>query len=485
MGQSTYPSTQDTVSYGGATSYVNTSLASGTTPVLPAPGVGKAYRIQSLYKSSTYGAGLGVIFGNNGYSTVTGYSQKSTITSNSQYTAEGVTVNGVSYSVGTTSYNSLTTFNASTQTVTNYSLPSGFTAVSGAPSANSAGTIIYIAGSSGGHGGYVTFTISTSTVSSFVAVTSTSTALNYVVPDANGNVWGIAGSSVGLWFYNVGTSTATQISSSVYTYTGPLGNGYPMAYCASSGYMYVCAGTSSSNGYVYVYNINTRANVTTITVGTEPNGLVVNGSTIYCSNYNASTISVINSSSNTVSTTISASANTTGGLVIDPTQTYLYSYGTGGVTQIYMATNTVYNFYTSYGAYGLFIDSTGSFGLLAGNGTTGVVITLSTMTLLGTFTVTGNTSNACVVSGQTFYINDQAVSGNAWLVLGPAISYTLQGAFASLLDTGSSSTPIINTTLVLNGRLTPPNQPIYVNNTSGSTATIEIGYDIVNAPTIS
>jgi YVTN family beta-propeller protein len=101
---------------------------------------------------------------------------------------------------------------------------------------------------------------------------------------------------------------------------------------------------NQGSGTVSVIDTSTNTVSTTITVGTNPGGTAVttDGATAYISNYTDNTVSVIDTSTNTVTATVNVGTNP-GGLACTPNGSFIYvpNINGGTVSVIERATNTV------------------------------------------------------------------------------------------------------------------------------------------------
>ena len=131
------------------------------------------------------------------------------------------------------------------------------------------------------------------------------------------------------------------IESAVLTPTSPVAVGSsPSGVSTSNGLTYV---TNSGSNTVSVINSATNTVVSTITVGKTPDAVAIspNGTTAYVANSGANTVSVINAATDTVTATLKT-GTTPDALVVSPDGTRLYVINAGGtVTKINTSTNTV------------------------------------------------------------------------------------------------------------------------------------------------
>ena len=142
-----------------------------------------------------------------------------------------------------------------------------------------------------------------------------------------------------------GTPTTTETSSFTVQVQDDLGTiaTKPLSIVVTGGKPYAYVTNFSSNN-VSVIDLSTNTVTTTITVGTNPRSVAVNpaGTYAYVGNYNSNNVSVIDLSTNTVTTTIPVGTGPYA-IAINPAGTYAYvtNYGTATVSVIDLSTNTV------------------------------------------------------------------------------------------------------------------------------------------------
>jgi YVTN family beta-propeller protein/autotransporter-associated beta strand protein len=136
----------------------------------------------------------------------------------------------------------------------------------------------------------------------------------------------------------IDTATNTVIGAPI-----PVGNGpVAVAFSPDGSRAYV---TNNGSGNVSIINTATNTVVTTVGVGTLPTSVAVSpdGTRAYVTNENSNSVSVINTANNTVTTITSASFNAPRGVVFSPdgSRAYVTNSGGGNVSVIDTATNAV------------------------------------------------------------------------------------------------------------------------------------------------
>jgi len=226
-------------------------------------------------------------------------------------------------------------------------------------------------------------------------------------------------------------------------------------------YMYV---TNYGSGTVSVINTSTNTVVNTITVGTRPYGVAItpNGLYAYVANVGSGTVSVINTSTNTVVDTITVGGSPLG-VAITPNGLYAYvTHGGGTVSVINTATNTVVNT-ISVGSspWAVAITPNGLYAYVANAASNTIsVIDTSTNTVVDTISVGSNSFDIKITpDGKYAYL--PYYGGNSVLVVDTAtntvvdtitvgtqpynIAITPNGLYAYVTNLGSSNVSVINT----------------------------------------
>jgi len=226
-------------------------------------------------------------------------------------------------------------------------------------------------------------------------------------------------------------------------------------------YMYV---TNYSSNTVSVINTSTNTVVNTITVGTRPYGVAItpNGLYAYVANAGSGTVSVINTSTNTVVNTISVGASPLG-VAITPNGQYVYvTHGGGTVSVINTSTNTVVNTITvGASPWAVAITPNGLYAYVANAASNTIsVIDTSTNTVVNTISVGSNSFDIKITpDGKYAYL--PYYGGNSVLVVDTAtntvvatipvgtqpynIAIAPNGLYVYVVNLGSSNVSVINT----------------------------------------
>ncbi len=124
--------------------------------------------------------------------------------------------------------------------------------------------------------------------------------------------------------------------------------------------------TNYGSNSVSVIDTSTNTVTATVTVGTNPYGVAVNpaGTRVYVSNRNSNSVSVIDTSTNTVTATVTVGTNPRG-VAVNPagTRVYVLNYNSNNVSVIDTSTNTVtatVTVGTNPIAFGIFISPGGA-----------------------------------------------------------------------------------------------------------------------------
>lgn len=281
------------------------------------------------------------------------------------------------------------------------------------------------------NGTSVTFTITvnpTPTVNNVanqsVCRNSTTTAVNFTGSVAgtsyswtnNNTTIGLAASGTG----NIGAFTATNTGTApvvaTVTVTPFTGSG------GSSGIFAYIPNFNTDN--VSVINTATNAVVTTLTVGSNPYGVSVSpdGSRVYVTNSGSNNVSVINTVTNTVVATVAVTSRPYGIAVSpDGSKVYVANYLSNVVSIINTASNTlVTNITVGSGPYGVAVSPDGSTVYVTNTNSNNVsVISTATNTVVTTVTV-GSNPRGVIVSpdGSKVYVTN--ISSNSVSVINSA-----------------------------------------------------------------
>jgi len=257
-------------------------------------------------------------------------------------------------------------------------------------------------------------------------------------------------------------ATQSVIISSTNTWTEP--QTFLVGPFVNINYAYVYA-VSYLNYTVSVINTSTNTVVATITVGSHPSSVAItpNGDYAYVTNYYDGTVSVINTSTNTVVDTITLGAYPYG-IAITPNGDYAYTANlyNGNVSVINTSTNTVVTTITvGTSPYGVAITPNGQYAYVVNFGSNNVsVINTSTNTVVATITVgsgpiavaiTPNGDYAYVannVSNTVSVINTSTNTVVATITVGTnpiAVAITPNGLYAYVANDNSNNVSVINT----------------------------------------
>ena len=192
-------------------------------------------------------------------------------------------------------------------------------------------------------------------------------------------------------------------------------------------------------------------------------GVIPNGAQVYVANYNDATISVINTSTNKVTTTISVGTNPAGvSFSADGTKAYVSNFGSGTVSVINTTTNSVVaTVNVGSGPIGVTVSPDGTKAFVANNvGGTVSVINASTNTLIGSLNL-GNSPTGITITpdgtkvfvtnfggGSVSIINASTNLVIATVPVGSSpygISISPDGKNAYVSNFGSNSVSVINT----------------------------------------
>jgi YVTN family beta-propeller protein len=230
-------------------------------------------------------------------------------------------------------------------------------------------------------------------------------------------------------------------------------------------YAYVTNINPGGNGTVSVINTSTNTVVKTVPVGREPEGVAItpNGSYAYVANVGSGTVSVIKTSTDTVVKTVEV-GGVPEGVAITPNGNYAYvttGVHPGTVSVIKTSTNTLVKTVTvGSDPVAVAITPNGNYAYVAndGSGTVSVVNTstntvVKTVTILGgpdALAITPNGSDAYVSRGNvdvqviktsTDSVVNTVNAGNA----PDGVAITANGNDAYVTDIGSRSVSVINT----------------------------------------
>ncbi len=300
------------------------------------------------------------------------------------------------------------------------------------------------------------------TISNQVVCNATATAAVNFTGGAPGTVYswtnntpsiGLASSGTG----NIPSFTATNAGNTALTATitvTPFIPGTELAYIPNFG-----------DNTVSVINTSTNTVVTTITVGTSPLGVTVSpdGNRVYITNYDGGTVSVINTATNTVSATLTVGTFPTGVIVSpDGTRLYVLNNGTGTVSVFNTSTNALISTVTlTSGLTGVTVSPDGS-RLYVANAVAGTisVINTSTNALITTINVGTNPYGVTISpDGSRVYV---ANNGSANVTIINTVTNTVvtttsvgnnpygvtlspDGSRLYVANLGSNSVSIINT----------------------------------------
>jgi YVTN family beta-propeller protein len=144
---------------------------------------------------------------------------------------------------------------------------------------------------------------------------------------------------------------------------------------------------SVTPGTVSVIDTATNTVIATIPVGNAPFGVAVNpaGTRAYVANFSSGTVSVIDTATNAVVTTIPA-LTLASGVAINPAGTRVYVATSSGLAVIDAATNTVITTIPGASSLGLVVNPAGTF-VYSSNGSAGKVIDTATNTVVATITM--------------------------------------------------------------------------------------------------
>jgi len=270
---------------------------------------------------------------------------------------------------------------------------------------------------------------------------------------ANANTWTAAQTFPIATFNNLLSNANTWTAIQTFS-TGLVDVNPTYAYVANQG---------SAN--VSVINTSTNTVVTTISVGTSPISATVtpNGLYAYVTNQGNANVSVINTSTNTVVTTISVGTNPHA-VAITPNGQYAYvaNEGSANVSVINTATNTVVTT-ISAGAtpWNVAITPNGLYAYVTnqGSGTVSVINT-STNTVVATITVGTYPENVAITpnglyayvtnngSNNVSVINTSTNTVVATISVGTnpvGVAITPNGLYAYVANKGSNNVSVINT----------------------------------------
>ena len=214
---------------------------------------------------------------------------------------------------------------------------------------------------------------------------------------------GVAVTPNGAYAYvaNYENNTASVISTATNTVTAtatvgskPTGSlctvlSADLALTPNGAYAYV---TNSGGTTVSVIDTSTNAVTATVTVGSEPVGVAVtpNGAYAYVTNYGSKSVSVISTATNAVTATVTVE-DEPGGVAVTPNGAYVYvaNLGSNSVSVISTATNAV-TATVPVGGYpaGVAVTPNGAYVYVANSGNNSVSV-ISTATNAVTATVTG------------------------------------------------------------------------------------------------
>lgn len=415
------------------------NIATGSTNVLPVPTYGYQYRIHSLNKTSTFGAGLGVTFSAAGAPATANTFISTSITGLSGLSRMTITADGKYLYVWGTS--TITVVNLATNTILTTISPSG---VSATGFIAAIGSSYVWASYATGSGTFVAvINVTTNTIVSTINTTSisSSSGVNIAVHPSTTYAWLFVATGTSIYQYSTSSYSLTN------TYSMPAGQS--VATLNSEGnfdtaglYFYVNATNGTYTGPIRIAVSAPSTLVAAYQTSTStPNNAALftycsaNGLLYYSGGAATNNVTVLTASTMTFVANITTSTSTTASAtVINPNQQYVYvanaTLGTNSIQVISTTTNTIVAIATSSGS-------------LFGVGTA--------ITPTGSYIYQ---SNSTVVSIMNV---NQIVP------------------FANLLD--GATTGATAPTLLLNGRLI--NNSIYANNTSSAAANIEIGYDLV------
>ncbi len=225
--------------------------------------------------------------------------------------------------------------------------------------------------------------------------------------------------------------------------------------------------TNQSSNTVSVIDTSANTVSTTITVGNSPTGAAVtpNGSKAYIANRTDGTVSVINTVNNTVSKTITVGTSPAGvAITPDGTKAYITNQGGNSVSVINTATDTISTTITvGSNPWGVAITPDGRYAYVANGTSPGTVsmIDIATNTVSATITV-GNSPAGIAVnpSGVTVYVTNQSSGTVSYFAAGntsptvnavtvgstpSGIAITPNGAHAYVANAGSSNVSVIDT----------------------------------------
>lgn len=154
---------------------------------------------------------------------------------------------------------------------------------------------------------------------------------------------------------------------------------------ASRPYAYI---PNSGDNNVSVIDASTNSVVTTVGVGSSPQGVAVNptGTRVYVTNHNSNNVSVIDTSTDIVVATIGVGTNPVG-VAVNPTGTraYVANFGSGNISVIDTSTNSVITTISVGDCFGVAFNPAGTLAYVTTRGSNSVVIiNTSTNSIVGT-----------------------------------------------------------------------------------------------------
>jgi len=232
-------------------------------------------------------------------------------------------------------------------------------------------------------------------------------------------------------------------------------------------YVYVTNNAGASGDTVSVIDTSTNMVTTTVTVGSGPMGLAItpNGDYVYVADYGGASVSVIDTSTNTVTGTVTV-GNDPWGVAITPNGDYVYVTNNGADTVSVIDTSTIMVTTTvTVGASprGLAITPNGDYVYVVNQGGNSVsVIDTSTNTVTTTVAVGGSPIGVAITpNGDYVYVAD----------------YNNGAASPSIVSVIDTSTNTVTTTVTVGSgpwglAITPNGDYVYVTNYAANTVSV-------------
>ncbi len=288
------------------------------------------------------------------------------------------------------------------------------------------------------------------------------TKYGYTATTGN-TAWFLWGTNVYKGYNNVAIECGKKYSvkNTISTGTDP----YYAVITPDGGYLYVLNNASTS---VSVINTSTNTVIKTITVGTNPRfaAITPDGRYLYVANFSSNSVSVINTSTNTVIKTITVGTNPRFA-AITPDGRYLYvvNLNSDNVSVINTSTNSVEKTVSSGGSVGIYsiLSPDGKYFYILNSYASSVsIMNTTTNTIVTTVTVGSSPYYASITpDGRYLYILNSGSSSNSVSVINtgtnmviktitvgtsPSFSAVTQdGAYLYILNSSSNNVSVIDT----------------------------------------